>query len=374
LRLPALSESSEFASLVNTHRKLRLIVLIAAASLLIFGMGCDTPPLSDMVRAESAISNLRDGYAKKYAKEELETAEHALQKAREEMAFQQGRLSIMRNYDSADSLIAYTRQLIQLANDSALVRHTSSLMLARTELDDLTKNLESWRKALDEKLTVYRAEKLWSLAQMNHATAMSLLRQEDEVGALDAAQECRDQLSALRDALNNHDADTMERIKAAKKWVANTVAQSRVNGSVAIIVDKEEQKLHLIDNGKKIKSYRCDLGFNAAYQKMFAGDGATPEGTYKVTEVKHASRYYKALMINYPNDDDKKRFAANKRSGRISSRAGIGRLIEIHGHGGQNKNWTDGCVALADNDMLDLMKFCRVGTPVTIVRKLEGLQ
>ncbi|MCB1059716.1 MAG: L,D-transpeptidase family protein [Calditrichaeota bacterium] len=353
---------------------LRPTVLLTLILSAVLWLGCDTPPLADMVRAESAISNLRDGYASKYAKEELESAELALQKAREEMAYQQGRLSILRGYDSADSLISYARSLAQIANDSAHVRRAESLRLARTELDDLTRNLESWRKSLDVKLTVYRAEKLWSLAQMSQATAVSLLEQEDVDGALDAAQECRDQLSALRDAINNHDADAQERIQVAKKWVNATVSESKKNRSIAIIVDKEEHKLHLIDGGRKIKSYECDLGFNAAYQKMFAGDGATPEGTYRVSEVKQSSRYYKALLLNYPNDDDKKRFAANKRNGRISSRAGIGKLIEIHGHGGQNKNWTDGCVALADNDMLDLMKFARVGTPVTIVRKLEGLQ
>lgn len=327
-----------------------------------------------MVRAESALSNARVNGPRKYAKDELEMAEVALQKAREEMAFQQGKMSLFRNYNSADTLIAYARMLTQAAEDSAKIRRETALEQANTELTDLMEDLNSWRKALDDKLTLYRAEKLWTLAQMSQATAMSLLQQEDIEAALASGQECREQLAALRIAINNHDADELERIRAAKSWVANTLADSRRNGSVAIIVDKEENRVHLYDGGKKLKSYRCDLGFNAAYQKMFAGDGATPEGRYRVSKVNHASRYYKALLLNYPNDDDKKRFAANKRTGRISSRAGIGKLIEIHGHGGQNKNWTDGCVALADNDMIDLMRYATVGTPVTIVRKLEGVQ
>lgn len=352
-------------------RRLILVATIACAAV---WLGCDTPPLADMVRAESALSNARGSHAKKYANDELESAEVALQKAREEMAFQQGRMSIFRRYDSADTLIAYARQLVQAAEDSAKVRRDTALAHAQTELEDLTRDLNEWRQSLDDNLTLYRAEKLWTLAQMSQATAMSLLAQEDIDGALGAGQECRDQLTALRVAINHHDADELERIRAAKSWVANTISDSRRNGTVAIIVDKEENRLHIYDNGKKLRSYKCDLGFNAAYQKMFAGDGATPEGTYRVTEVKHSSRYYKALLLNYPNDDDRKRFAANKRNGRISKRAGIGRLIEIHGHGGQNKNWTDGCVALADNDMLELMKYARTGTPVTIVRKLEAVQ
>jgi len=347
-------------------------LLIVPLLLTIFWQGCDTPPLADMVRTESALSNARSGHPLKYAKHEMDAAEVAVQKAREEMAYQQGRLSIMRNYDSTDSLLAFALSLIQAAEDSARIRREEALAHANTELTDLAADILEWRQSLDEKLTLYRAEKLYTLAQMTQATAMSLLKQEDIDGALDAAQECRTQLVALRDVINHHDADELERIRVAKRWVANTLADSRSSGGTAIIVDKEENELHLYDGGKKVKTYRCDLGFNAAYQKMFAGDGATPEGTYRVSEVKHSSRYFKALLLNYPNDDDKKRFAANKKSGRISKRAGIGRLIEIHGHGGQNKNWTDGCVALADRDMLEIMKYARVGTPVTIVRKLEG--
>ena len=373
-RLPVCSNLFRFSNIRLPHRMLRRLLLAVPIVLAFVWLGCDTPPLVDMVNAESALSNARSGHAKKYAKDELESAEVALQKAREEMAFQQGRLSVMRSYDLTDTLIAYARMLMQTAEDSAKLRREVALANAEHELKILTEDLNNWRESLDSKLTLYRAEKLWTMAQMSQATAMSLLRQEDLEGALDTGQECREQLAALRTSINHHDADELERIRAAKGWVSNTLSDSRRNGNVAIIVDKEEHRLHIFDGGKKLKTYKVDLGFNAAYQKMFAGDGATPEGTYRVTEVKHSSRYYKALLLNYPNDDDKRRFAANKRNGRISKRAGIGKLIEIHGHGGQNKNWTDGCVALADNDMLELMKYARVGTPVTIVRKLEGVQ
>ncbi|MCB9357923.1 MAG: L,D-transpeptidase family protein [Calditrichaeota bacterium] len=352
----------------------RYLTFAALLLIVVWFSGCDTPPLADMVRAESALNRCRSNVVKKYATDELEAGEVALQKAREELAYQQGRWSALRSYDSADSLIAFARTLIQLAEDSAATRRAKAFTYTKTELTDLDEDLALWRKSLNDKLTLYRAEKLWTLSQMSLATAHSLLRQDDIDGARDAAQECREQLAALRDVINNHDVDEQERIRMSRSWVTQTIEQSKRNGSTAIIVDKEEKLLHLIKDGKKTKSYRCDLGFNAAYQKMFSGDGATPEGRYHVTKVNNASRYFKALLLNYPNDDDKKRFAANKRAGRISQRAGIGRLIEIHGHGGQNKDWTDGCVALADRDMLELLSHATVGTPVTIVRKLERFQ
>ena len=47
--------------------------------------------------------------------------------------------------------------------------------------------------------------------------------------------------------------------------------------------------------------------------------------------------------------------------------AGIGGLIEIHGEGGRGRDWTRGCVALANPDIDDLFRHVEVGTPVTIV-------
>jgi murein L,D-transpeptidase YafK len=79
------------------------------------------------------------------------------------------------------------------------------------------------------------------------------------------------------------------------------------------------------------------------------------------------TRYYRAFMLDYPNDEDRARFRRLQRSGRISSRQRIGSLIEIHGEGGRNADWTEGCVALYNHEMDALLPHVEVGTPVTIV-------
>jgi hypothetical protein len=48
----------------------------------------------------------------------------------------------------------------------------------------------------------------------------------------------------------------------------------------------------------------------------------------------------------------------------------VGGLIEVHGHGGQGFNWTNGCVALNDKDMDALYRQVQVNTPVIIVGSL----
>ena len=160
--------------------------------------------------------------------------------------------------------------------------------------------------------------------------------------------------------------------KNLRKWqqqVAETIARSRAEGSTALIIDKLKRKLHVYAAGNRIASFDAELGAKGLKQKLHSGDQATPEGRYRVTEARGPGRtkYYKALLLDYPNAEDRARYAFGKKSGQVPLRAGIGSLIEIHGDGGQGRDWTDGCVALTDKDMDKVFARSRVGTPVTIV-------
>jgi len=154
-----------------------------------------------------------------------------------------------------------------------------------------------------------------------------------------------------------------------RSWVAETVAQSRRDGEHAIVVDKLKRKLHVYRSGSRIATLDAELGAKGLRQKMHSGDQATPEGRYRVVQMKAGRNtiYYKALLINYPNDADRARHALAKRTGQAPLRSHPGNLIEIHGDGGQGRDWTDGCVALTNRDMDFVFARSRVGTPVTIV-------
>jgi murein L,D-transpeptidase YafK len=107
------------------------------------------------------------------------------------------------------------------------------------------------------------------------------------------------------------------------------------------------------------------LGARSISDKMFAGDRATPEGKYRITKKLARSKYHKALLINYPNDEDRRQFEQAKRRGAIPRRAGIGGLIEIHGGGKDGQTY--GCVALDNHQMDEIYAIADVNTPVTIV-------
>lgn len=161
-----------------------------------------------------------------------------------------------------------------------------------------------------------------------------------------------------------------QQISRWRAQVSNAIQTSRKNGGYLIVVNKLDRELTLYKSGHQVKTYSAGMGINYLTDKLYSGDRATPEGEYKVIRKLPASKFYKALLINYPNEEDQRRFAEAKRRGEISKRTQIGGLIEIHGGG--TAGLTNGCVALDDRHMLELFNAVEVGTPVVIVGALSA--
>ncbi len=161
-----------------------------------------------------------------------------------------------------------------------------------------------------------------------------------------------------------------------KKMVNNAVTDSKRNHDYSIIIEKFSRKFLVYHNGIRKYEFSAELGRNWVGVKRTRGDKATPEGLYRITKKFEGSKtkYYKALLLNYPNDEDKARFKDEIARGSLPPDATIGGLIEIHGSGGKGIDWTEGCVALTDKEMDLIFKIAKVGTPVTIVGSLVDLQ
>lgn len=151
-----------------------------------------------------------------------------------------------------------------------------------------------------------------------------------------------------------------------QRWVDQTIAETS-GGRTAILVEKLRRRCVVVQNRKVVARYQADFGRNGLEVKVHAGDGATPEGRYRVKDKNGGSHYYKALVIDYPNSSDMVRYHHAKKNGRVPRGRGPGSLIEIHGAGGRNTDWTEGCIALRNSDMEELFRRVSVGTPITIV-------
>jgi lipoprotein-anchoring transpeptidase ErfK/SrfK len=187
-----------------------------------------------------------------------------------------------------------------------------------------------------------------------------------------AAQAVATQATVLARELGRYADDA--RISHWQTMVKRTVEWSRTHQAAAIVVSKADRMLILYKNGRKVLTYPVRLGFNGIREKQYQGDGATPEGRYHITAKRGPghTQFYRALALDYPNADDRRRFESAKRAGRIANTKSIGGQIEIHGVDNELMAQTLGCIMLENPQMAALFERVSPGTPVTIVGALTG--
>ncbi len=134
-----------------------------------------------------------------------------------------------------------------------------------------------------------------------------------------------------------------------------------------VLIEKKKRRLTLISEGEAIKIYKIALGGDPLGPKERKGDNKTPEGTYAIVSRNRNSDYHLSLRISYPNEKDEKR----------AKELGVspGGDIMIHGMkkglswvGGFHTkiDWTEGCIAVTDNEIEEIARLVPNGTPVEI--------
>ena len=134
-----------------------------------------------------------------------------------------------------------------------------------------------------------------------------------------------------------------------------------------VVVSKSERKLLLLRNGEVLRSYKIALGLRPEGHKEFEGDFRTPEGLYHLSRRNPNSEYFLSIQIDYPNDRDVAR--ARKQGVRP------GGAIMIHGQPNvprkprdyyTNVDWTEGCIAVSNSDMVEIWLMTPPDTPIEI--------
>ncbi|WP_437785733.1 L,D-transpeptidase family protein [Sorangium sp. So ce1097] len=139
-----------------------------------------------------------------------------------------------------------------------------------------------------------------------------------------------------------------------------------------IRIDKSEHTLELVAGGEIVRSYRVAIGPGGPGPKRYEGDRRTPVGTYRVAgRIK--GLFHQFLMVSYPNEEDRRRFAELKRRGEVPPGRGIGHSIGIHGVGGglragvhKETDWTLGCIALDDDEIDEIARRTPDGAKIVI--------
>lgn len=134
-----------------------------------------------------------------------------------------------------------------------------------------------------------------------------------------------------------------------------------------VVVEKSSRTLGLYKEGRLIHSFPVVFGANPIGHKQQEGDERTSEGSYILDYKKPDSAFYKAIHISYPSAQDTERAK--------SKGVSPGGAIVIHGQRNgfgwasflaQRFNWTNGCVALSNEDMELVWQAVDAGTPIEI--------
>jgi murein L,D-transpeptidase YafK len=134
-----------------------------------------------------------------------------------------------------------------------------------------------------------------------------------------------------------------------------------------VVVHKSERKLYLYSGDRLLGQYKVELGLSPVGQKEREHDFRTPEGHYFLERRNTRSDFFLAIQVSYPNKNDELRARKN--------RWAPGGSIMIHGlpntlkHSAEyyaRNDWTDGCIALSNSDMVEVWMRTQDNIPIDI--------
>lgn len=154
----------------------------------------------------------------------------------------------------------------------------------------------------------------------------------------------------------------------AVSLVAPSATDSAVNKADFVLVKKSERKLFLFREGRVLREFDVSLGLSPEGAKQREGDFRTPEGLYYLDLRNPESDFFLSVRISYPNNADVRR----------ARTAGYppGNFIMVHGLPNQpdrpvsfyeTEDWTDGCIALRNDDMVEFWFLTEHNTPIEIL-------
>jgi murein L,D-transpeptidase YafK len=145
-------------------------------------------------------------------------------------------------------------------------------------------------------------------------------------------------------------------------------AESQTPLAERVLINKSERKMWLLHNDIRYREYSISLGGNPMGHKQREGDQKTPEGEYTIDFRNPNSSYHLSLHISYPNAQDK----AKAKKADVSP----GGDIFIHGlpngmgaldFGFRKPDWTDGCIAVTNEEIEEIWNLVKNRTPIEIV-------
>jgi L,D-peptidoglycan transpeptidase YkuD (ErfK/YbiS/YcfS/YnhG family) len=351
----------------------RNALLVALLCSTFYATACQTAPVPAEViaQAERLDDDLRGAGAPIFASEDYTRQLSSLLAARAVLAQEEDRFRLFRDYEKVETrykaVVTEGQLLLERIRDAKKKRGndlSKRIVTARDQimlLREITTTMNEGRLArrslmraelcLDDALQLIRKEN-FDQAERKVADAIAMSRGAEQILGktvcryLDSSQ-----------------------IAHWRRSVDSVISESARTGGLAIVIVKLDRQLTVYRDGKAVRTYPVGLGLNGLSDKAYSGDKATPEGRYRIARRVPNSAYYKALLIDYPNDEDRRQFMRNKKNGLVPRGRGPGGNVEIHGGG--KDGVTEGCISLDNPEMEQVYNLAGPGTPIVIVGALD---
>ncbi|MBN1140270.1 MAG: L,D-transpeptidase family protein [Deltaproteobacteria bacterium] len=135
-----------------------------------------------------------------------------------------------------------------------------------------------------------------------------------------------------------------------------------------VVVHKSKRTMSLLRNGEPLREYLVSLGENPDGHKIQEGDKRTPEGEYLLDWRRVSTQYHRSIHISYPNDEDREQaLALGVDPGGMIMIHGIPRRYNRVADVLKQRDWTNGCIAVSNDEMNEIWNLVEDGTPIRIV-------
>ncbi len=348
--------------------------VLAAAAATVAMITAEEPPVAAYEKARISVSHARKAGASQYAPNILRGAESRLEEARFAWQMENLKWSPRRNFAKTRKLSLDALRRAELAERRGIAVRDSLKSFSSSRISRVASEVQAFWSYYDDVPIKGSLRRAVVKAEVLVKESRSAFGRGDYIKATSRIQEADRLIDHAAKSSEKFLVDYMANLSQWRQWAKETISWSASAGAVAIVVDKMGRSCKVYRSGRLSAEYPIELGANWIGDKQSRGDKATPEGRYHVRKKKGpgATKYHRALEIDYPNEADLKWFREAKRQGHLSAGARIGGVIEIHGDGGRGENWTEGCVALRNDHMDRVFEVAGVGTPVTIVGALDS--
>jgi len=331
------------------------------------------PPSKDVKKARIALSKAFKSKAHTYSKELYRDAKVNYDSAMANWGKQNKRFIYFRKYDKVAKFAIASLKSSQKAIETSKSNSNSYQTKLKDKVASLEKLIGDINAYFDRYPLPRELRTSISKGKMLYEEGLIEYKNGQLITANTKLNQADDLLSSVYDKAYSDLEQYLRSFPIWKKWTEIAIKESKENQSYSIVVDKLSRKCFVYFNGSKKYEFDVELGRNWVGDKLRMGDKATPEGKYKIISKFSGTKYNNALLLDYPNEEDRKRFNKEKSRGTIPSYAKIGGGIEIHGSGGKGVDWTEGCIALEDSEMDLIFRLATIGTPVTIVGSTKNL-